>query len=248
MKFGYALVYNGWCIESVREVVTTSRSTLSSTVTCTHHGDQRRSRFTGQHTSESPVEPTGPNDTGSSTQTCSIDQLCNDMQRGSLPGSCSETRHTPLMPPDRHIMQHAHKLRSSRTQSCCRLRRHRRSSSSLHPPPGGPRPPGATKGIKAGAQPLPAHAPSSGSRAARCPCTRSRNRSRASMPANQPVIRGCTRAARAGDADRATCDGTRARGSNARRSARQGSEQLAQAQRHKGDRAHLRVKGKGRRD
>jgi len=123
------------------------------------------------------------------------------MQRGSLPGSCSETRHTP---PDRHIMQHAHKLRSSRTQSCCRLRRHRRSSSSLHPPPGGPRPPGATKGIKAGAQPLPAHAPSSGSRAARCPCTRSRNRSRASMPANQPVIRGCTRAARAGDADRAT--------------------------------------------
>ena len=39
----------------------------------------------------------------------------------------------------------------------------REFENHLHPPPGGPRPPGATKGIRTGAQPLPAHAPSSGS-------------------------------------------------------------------------------------
>ena len=159
--------------------------------------------LTGLHTPESPVEPTGPNDTRSSTHTCNIDQLSNGMRCGPRSGSCSETRHTPLMPPDRHIMQHAHKFRRSITQSCCLCRRHHRSNSSLHPPPGGPRPPGGTQGIRAGAQPLPAHAASSGSRAARCPCARSRDRPRAPTPANQRVIRGCTRAARAGDDDRA---------------------------------------------
>ena len=157
----------------------------------------------GLHASESPVEPTGPNDTGRSTQTFSINQLCNGMRCGPRPGSCSETRHTPLMPPVGTSCAHAHKFRSSSAHSCCRCRRHRRDNCSLHPPPGGPRPPGGTTGIKAGAQPLPAHAPSSGSRAARYPCARSRDRSRVPMPGNQPMVRGCTRASRYGDDDRA---------------------------------------------
>ena len=79
--------------------------------------------LTGLHTAESPVEPTGPDDTGSSTYSCSIGQLSNGMRCGPLSGRCSHIRHTPLMPPDRHIMQHAHKFRSSSAHACCLCRR-----------------------------------------------------------------------------------------------------------------------------
>ena len=159
--------------------------------------------LTGLHTPESPVEPTGPDDTGSTTQTCITDQLCNGMQRGPLPSPCSENRHHTPHAADSTSCAHAHEFRSSTAHACCRCCRHNRGTCSLHPPPGGPRPPGATQGIRAGAEPLPAHAASSGSRAARCPSARSRNRPRAPLPGNQQGIRGCARAARAGDDDRA---------------------------------------------
>ena len=61
--------------------------------------------LTGLHTPESPVEPTGPNDTGSSTHSCSIGQLSNGMQRGPLPSPCSENRHHTPHAADRHIMR-----------------------------------------------------------------------------------------------------------------------------------------------
>eukprot|EP00966_Prymnesium_polylepis_P142977 3300461-Prymnesium_polylepis.1 len=69
-----------------------------------------RSRFKGLHTPESPVESTGPNDTGSSTHSCSIGQLSNGMQRGPRSGPCSEIRHTPLMPPVGTSCEHAHNI------------------------------------------------------------------------------------------------------------------------------------------
>ena len=40
--------------------------------------------LTGLHAPESPVEPTGPDDTGSSTHSCILGQLSNGMQRGPV--------------------------------------------------------------------------------------------------------------------------------------------------------------------
>ena len=203
MKVNYALVYNGWCIESVREVVTTSRSTLSSTITCTHHADQRRScsrdctrpsRLSSRLAPTTPVRPRKHASPTSCATACSA---------GHFPAHARRIATTPLMPPIGTSCAHAHEFRSSIEHACWRCRRHNRGTCSLSPPPGGPRPPGATQGIRAGAEPLPAHAASSGSHAARCPCARSRNRPRASMPANQRVIQGCTRASQEVDDDRA---------------------------------------------
>ena len=53
--------------------------------------------LTGLHTPESPVEPTGPDDTGSSTYSCSIGQLSNGMRCGPLSGPwmLAYSPHTP---------------------------------------------------------------------------------------------------------------------------------------------------------
>ena len=71
--------------------------------------------LTGLHTPESPVEPTGPNDTGSSTHSCSIGQLSNGMQRGPRSGPCSEIRHTPSC---RRSAHHAHMHTNSEARLC----------------------------------------------------------------------------------------------------------------------------------